>query len=322
MNKEGIIRVAFIGAGYMATEHLKVFCSIPKVELVGIHSKTRRQAEKLAEEYGVKHVLDSIPLLYDSTNADLVVVSVPELATFEVCKEVFKHPWTILIEKPVGFNLEDARRIYELAKSSGSKVFVALNRRHYGSTRSVVDELKSFDGSPRMVELLDQEDQISALGAGQPEVVVKNWMFANSIHIIDYLNIFCRGNLIGVENIISWDPMNPFLVFAKANYDSGDIGIYRCIWNAPGPWSVSITTKKKRWEMRPLEVAHSQDYGSRTSVKLAEFEMDSIFKPGLKFQAEQAIQAALGKANTLCTLDESMRLMELISEIYKVGENG
>jgi predicted dehydrogenase len=321
MNKEGIVKVAFVGAGYMTSEHLKAFGSIPNVDLAGIYSKTRGRAEKLAEEYEVKNVVDSISALHDSTNADLVMVSVPELATFEVCKEVFKHPWTILIEKPVGFNLEDAGRIYELAKSSRSKVFVALNRRHYGSTRSVIDELKSVEGLPRIVELFDQEDQISALRAGQPEMVVKNWMFANSIHIIDYLNIFCRGNLLGVENIISWDPINPFLVFAKANYDSGDVGIYRCVWNAPGPWSVSITTKSKRWEMRPLEVAHSQDYGSRKSMKLSEFEMDTIFKPGLKFQAEQAIRAALGKANTLCTLDESMHLMELISKIYKLGED-
>ncbi len=43
-------KVAFVGAGYMGTEHAKAFADVPGVELSGIFSRTRERAEKLAKE--------------------------------------------------------------------------------------------------------------------------------------------------------------------------------------------------------------------------------------------------------------------------------
>ena len=67
-------RVAFIGAGVMAREHLRAFADVDCVELSGLYSRTRSRAEKLGEDFGVRLVCDSIAELYERTEADLVVL--------------------------------------------------------------------------------------------------------------------------------------------------------------------------------------------------------------------------------------------------------
>ena len=70
----------------------------------------------MANEFQIEGVYDSIEDLYLETKADMVIISVPELSTEEVCDAAFKFPWICLIEKPVGYNLENAEIIYKLSE--------------------------------------------------------------------------------------------------------------------------------------------------------------------------------------------------------------
>ncbi len=311
MNK---IKIAFVGAGYMTTEHAKAFAAFPEVEIVGFTSLTMEKVKKLSDEYKAASFL-SITEMYEKTKADLVIVSVPELSTREVLKECFRFPWKILCEKPVGFDLNDAKTIHAEMKKSGRELFVALNRRHYGSVRTLVEKLSDQKGR-RYIHLHDQEDQISALKAGQPELVVKNWMYANSIHMIDFLSILGRGEITNVEKVIPFNPEKPDHVLAKITYSSGDIAVYEAVWNRPGPWFTVVTTDDARWEMRPVEQLACQVYGSRKLEPVPGNEWDTKFKPGLYLQATEMLKAMKGEKHQLPTMDDAMKTMGIVSRIY------
>jgi predicted dehydrogenase len=311
-------KVAFVGAGYMTTEHIKAFKDVPGVALAGIHSRTQARAEALALQSGVATVCGSIAELFEKTQADLAVISVPELSVREACLEAFKYPWTCLIEKPAGYDVADAEQILLGAVKLGRQAYVALNRRHHSSTRVVLEGINQQKGS-RLIHVYDQEDAIAARKAGQPELVVKNWMYANSIHVIDYFSLLGRGEIVSVTPVIEWTPDNPQFVVAKITYDSGDIGIYEAVWNGPGPWAVTVTTQEQRWEMRPLEQAMVQPYGSRKLELVAPHEWDTRFKPGLRVQAGEAIKAARGQPHSLPSLADAMKSMKLVQAIYGSG---
>lgn len=247
-----MLKISFIGAGNMTSEHIKAFADIANVKLVGIYSRTRKKSENIAFLNPGMIVCDSMEELYSKLKPDLVVISVPELSTESVCLEALKYPWVCLIEKPVGYNYENAEIILEAARKNNSKAYVALNRRHHSSTINVLKDMATVN-QQRVINIYDQENPNAALIAGQPELVVENWMYANSIHMIDYFSILGRGKVITIENIIKWNPKYPNFVLSKLTYDSGDIGIYQAVWNAPGPWAVVVSTQEKRWEMRPLE---------------------------------------------------------------------
>ncbi len=312
-----ITKIAFIGAGYMAEEHIRAFADIENVVIAGIFSRTRSKAVEVAQKYSIEYVCASIDELFLATQAHMVVIAVPELQVKSVCLKAFNHSWISLIEKPAGYNLVEAQLIAAAAKKSGRTAYVALNRRHYSSTRNVLNELNDVDGR-RLIHVYDQENPTIALQSGCPSEVVQNWMYANSIHLIDFFRVFGRGDITSVEPIIRWNPEKPEFVMAKITYSSGDIGIYEAIWNGPGPWAVTVTTQQKRFELRPLEQASVQLYKSRISDALPSHPWDTKFKPGLRLQAEEAINAVRLQPTLLPSLKEALETMKLVSAIYEV----
>ena len=248
-----------------------------------------------------------------------MVIAVPVLSVNAVGRECFKFPWTCLIEKPAGYNVNDAEELAGYAAQANRPVFVALNRRHHSSTKTVLKDLEGLTG-PRLIHVQDQEDQEAALRDGQPRLVVENWMYANSIHVIDLFRILGRGDVVAVEPIIRWNPQEPRFVAAKIAFDSGDIGLYQAVWNGPGPWAVSVTTQEKRWELRPLELASFQRHGSRKLEPAPVHEWDFRFKSGLRVQAQLAVQAAMGQPTpTLPSLEDALVSMRLVQAIYGNG---
>ena len=321
MNLKKVTKVAFIGAGYMSREHIRAFQSIANVQVVGIYSRTMDKALKVSKEFQIDLVTSSIDELYLKTSADLVVIAVPELAVSKVCISTFKYPWAILVEKPVGYNFEDATLIRDEARKTGSRVYVALNRRHYDSTRAALRLLEGEVGQ-RIISVRDQEDPAAAKVAGQPKLVVDNWMYANAIHMVDYLTFMARGAVTKVEIICPWNMVDPQFVAAKIQYDSGDIAIYEALWNRPGPWSVSVSMPSLRLEMRPLEHLSAQKYGVKKAEEVMLSRVNNHLKPGLERQAIEAISAINGNPHALPTLDSALKTMKLVSLIYGKNTDG
>lgn len=309
------IKVALVGAGYMAKEHLRAFREIESVTFTGITSRTMDKCTILAKEFGIQKICNSIDELWKSAEPDVLIVTVPELSARSVCLQAFQFPWKILMEKPAGYDLKDSQAICDAAKAKNRDVFVALNRRYYSSSTQLLAQLDQEKGS-RLIRINDQEDARAALKAGQPELVVNNWMYANSIHLIDLFRFYGRGEVTKVENMIPWKGIDSDYVASKISFSSGDIGLYTAVWNRPSPWSVTICSEGKYFEQKPIEALGVQVYGSRKLEPVAIHDWDLNFKPGLRFMAEDVINFLHGKANHLVPLAESHKSMELVSKIY------
>ena len=307
-------KVAVIGAGFTAREHIRALRDLANVQVAALHSRTRPRAEAMAREFDIPLVCDSIPELYERTRADLVFVTVPELAANPVAKASFVFPWTVMMEKPTGYNLADALDIQSAAEIHQSKVLVALNRRFLSATLQTKAEVGGIAG-PRFIKVQDQQNQSDAVASGQPQEVVRNYMYANSIHTIDYLRVFGRGRIRSVEPILRWDAEHPSVVVARIGFDSGDVGLYEGIWHCPGPWAVTVTVERKRWEMRPLERLTTQELGQPpNSVECSDW--DKTFKPGFRLQAQAAVACARGEPSDAVSLADAIETMRLISRIF------
>jgi predicted dehydrogenase len=298
----------------MAREHAKAFAALPDVEIAGFVGRTRARAEALAAAHDTK-VYDSVGAVWTAERPDAVVVTVNELSMREVAIACFAHPWVGLLEKPAGVDLPEAEALLAEANRSGARTYVALNRRSYAATRRALNELQD-DPSPRLISLLDQQDMAAAREMGQPELVVQNWMYANSIHVVDYLHIFGRGDVVAVEPVVPWTARSPGHVVAMVKFSSGDAGVYQAVWNGPGPWSATVTNRSVRLEMRPLERLGIQRPGERALTEVPADPIDRDFKPGLRYQAEQIVGILGGAGTTLPTLAESVRTMRLCADIY------
>lgn len=309
-------KIAVVGAGNMAREHIKAFSDIEEVEIVAITSRRLERAEELARQFGIAQVCSTILDMYQKHKPDGLIVAVSELETHDVLINAALFPWSILVEKPAGYNFVQAKNLYENVRPRQDSIFVAFNRRHYSSTREVLQQVNDVGGS-RVVVINDQEDPEIALADQRPLDVVENWMYANSIHLIDYFSLFCRGDLKIVNKIVPWRGLGTEFVLCELEYSSGDKGVYLSYWNRPHPWSVSISTKEMWWEIRPIESATRISRQSRVPVSIEKSKWDADFKPGLRLQAEEFVLHLKKHHYCLPTIKDSLFTMELVSKIYE-----
>ena len=281
-----------VGGGAMTREHIKAFRDVPGVEIAGICNRTREKAQALATEYGIPYVASNIADLRAKTNADLAIVAVYETAINPVMREVLAHPWAVLMEKPIGVDLADAESV--AAAANNHRVFVGLNRRFLSSTQAVLDDLAN-DPGPRFVHVQDQQSLDVARQIGHADAVVKNWMFANSIHLVDYLCAFGRGDVVDVTPVERGSRRRSRAWSSPRSRSApATSGLYEGIWNGPGPWACTVTTPRRRWEMRPLEKAVFQNAGERALNPVEPHAWDGAYKPGARLQAERVVAAVRG----------------------------
>ena len=146
--------------------------------------------------------------------------------------------------------------------------------------------------------------------------MVKQWMFANSVHLIDYFNIFCRGELKNIEVQNSPIGHQSKVTSAQLEFTSGDTGIYTGVWNTAGFWSVKITTGAQLLELRPLEQLMQQIYPERKANLIAQDGLSDL-KPGLKAQAAEFLRALSFRDHKLPSISDYLVTSDLVAKIYR-----
>ena len=103
------------------------------------------------------------------------------------------------------------------------------------------------------IKVYSDYDQQNILNKKIANIVKKNYMYANSIHLIDYINIFCRGKIIEISDVIKLKQNKSKYICKKILFSSGDCVLYTAIWRRSERWSVNINMSMLRLELKPLE---------------------------------------------------------------------
>lgn len=117
------IKTAVIGVGSMGVNHARVNWELPGVDLVGISDTNETLVKTIAKKYGTQPYTDYCKLL-DETKPDAVTIAVPTLFHREVALEIIDRGISLLIEKPIAFDLEEGREIITAAKKKGVKLMI------------------------------------------------------------------------------------------------------------------------------------------------------------------------------------------------------
>ena len=305
------IKIVLIGAGNMASQYLKVLSVNKKVELSGIFSRTFDKAENLKLKFNIKKNLHSIDDLYKETKADIVLVTVPGDHIFTISKKLLNFPWLIFIEKPPGINFYEYNQLLLKSKIQNKKIYVGMNRRYFSSTLNLIKKIKNIK-EPRSIQIYDQQNTRIAKQKGKSKKLILNWMYANSIHLIDYISFLTRGKINKIYFIQKTkNEINCFLKFT-----SGDVVNYISRWNKPGPWQVKLSTNKYYFEMSPLETLRIKSDLNKKDILIDISKNDKKFKTGLKLQIDDLINVFLNKKNKLVDLKGMYKTINLINKIY------
>lgn len=237
--------VALVGAGWVAGEYVKVFRDHPAVSLRGIFTRTPAKAEALLAEYGVEaRIYSTEDELFDDDEVSIVASTTsPEVRAKYIVRaaESGRH---VVIEKPVGLNMDDVRQIRDAVTKSGVKSitsFIARWNPQIQTTRRMIDDGLIGD------VLYAEADYWHPLQKWYPsyywmckEELGRSALMVGGCHAVDMLRYFV-GEVTEVAAFSSKAKFNPDYTFppnivGTVRFESGQVGKVSAIMDAETPY--------------------------------------------------------------------------------------
>ena len=139
------MNIFFIGMGYMGFERLKAIINLkkkndinisgfydPNIKIMKLNNLTLKSEKNLNSDF------------FKKKKIDLCIISVPHYLTLKYVKVCLKNSGKInlLVEKPLGTNLSETKKIINLKKKK-QKIFVGLNYRYFDGILKMLQDIKN-----------------------------------------------------------------------------------------------------------------------------------------------------------------------------------
>ncbi len=131
------VRVALIGTGGMANEHVKLFRAVPGCRLVAAADVDRERAREFARRHDISESFGSAEELLAGCDFDAASIVAPDAAhaTLSIlCLKAGKH---VLCEKPLATSHAEARQMAAVARRSGTVAMVNFSYRNWSALQGV-----------------------------------------------------------------------------------------------------------------------------------------------------------------------------------------
>ena len=135
-----MLSVAIVGAGRVGGIRAGVIRRSDRSLLTAVADTDQARAEKVAEETGA-HVSTDWTSVVARSDVDAVVVCTPTKYHADVTIVALQAGKHVLCEKPLGRNVDEARRMFEAARSSGRLLKTGFNYRHMSHVRKAKELL-------------------------------------------------------------------------------------------------------------------------------------------------------------------------------------
>ena len=130
MSSDGKVKVGLVGTGRWAdVVHAPGIQSHPHAELVAVCSRTRQNAEAMADKFGAPRVLTDHAELLAVDGLDAVVVVTTNATHHPICMAAIERGLHVFCEKPLGMTTAQTRELHAAAERAGVKHMVAFTCR-------------------------------------------------------------------------------------------------------------------------------------------------------------------------------------------------
>lgn len=285
-----------IGAGYMGREYAKILKA--KAVPFSVIGRGAETAAAFTEETGVAVRTGGVALAIDESGCPpsaILAVNIDCLRD-EAIRLLEGGVKRLLIEKPAGLDLAEISAVARSAAKHGADVRVAFNRRFYAPVLRAEEMIRDDGGVTSFCfEFTEWAHRVA--DHPTPAAVKRNWLLANSVHVIDLA--FWLGSqpteiYAANKGSISWHPRAAVFVGAGQTVN-GSLFTYHSNWNSAGRWGLEVCTEHRRLFFRPMEQLAAQTKGS-IAIEPVEIDcpLDRTYKPGLYLLTESFLS---GKAD-------------------------
>lgn len=120
-------KVAIVGAGVWANNHMTGWRAREDAEVVSVVRSSEERAKQTARRWGVPEWSGDYKAVIARPDIDIVDICLPHDMHAAVACEALEAGKHVVLEKPVAATLEEARRLADTAKRTGRRVMVSEN---------------------------------------------------------------------------------------------------------------------------------------------------------------------------------------------------
>lgn len=187
-------RVAVIGCGLIGQRRAKCVDENSDSSLKYVVDTTAKVVQQLAQKYHCQWDTDWRKTVRNP-DIDVVIVSTPNYLLSPIAVEAMKNGKHVLIEKPMGRKLEEARQICQVSKKYKRTLKIGFNHRYHPAIRKAY-QLFVEDKIGKLINIRSQ------YGHGGRPGYEKEWrgnyklcgggeLTDQGVHIIDLIQWFC-----------------------------------------------------------------------------------------------------------------------------------
>ncbi len=122
-----MLRIAIVGCGKVADQHLHAIHRIPDCEIVALCDREPLMATQLGERCGVSACFSDAPEMLQSVRPDVVHITTPPQSHYSVAADCLKAGSHVYVEKPFTITAGEAESLIQLAEDRSLKATVGHN---------------------------------------------------------------------------------------------------------------------------------------------------------------------------------------------------
>ncbi len=148
-------RIGLIGLGSRSSRHMGAFEELASVEVAALSDiqADRMRAGRQGPAVNAELYTDYRELIADS-RVEAVVIAAPNFLHAEMAIAALQAGKHVLMEKPIGLDYEQARRVVAAARATGGVLVVGMQRYFKVEYRRIIDAVKSGEiGTPYLFAL-------------------------------------------------------------------------------------------------------------------------------------------------------------------------
>jgi hypothetical protein len=300
--------IYIIGTGRIALEYTKLL-KYKKEEFIVIGNSIN-SVNKFETLTGVKALSGGVEKHWLELNEDAYFINCVGVDKLdEVTKIILRsNPKRILVEKPGFLSINSALNEKDFY-SKIDNVFIACNRRFFDSVIKLKKILSNETAISAHFEFNEKGIQIDS--AFWNKEILSNWVFANSIHVIDTVfYLIGQPDQLAIckeKNKIEWSPYDTFIGHGISS--NNVYFTFNSNWVSPGSWCIEIKTENRCFILNPMEILKCRNVDG--SIEIIE-KSASDFKPGFNHQLDLFINSP----KELLTVKDHISNLEKQKNIY------
>jgi len=319
------IKLAVIGVGEAAQNfHLPIYYKLPNVTLEGVFDRIPTKAKAIADKFEINKVYNDIDDLLNNDDITAVDICTTTDTHFGLAIKAIEKGKSVIIEKPIAKNYEEAKLILEAAKRNNAKVMVATNQRF----RYDAMVLKNF------VQTNELGNIFYVKGAWHQQKRGREWrqqiersgggvLIDLGVSLIDSLLWICDFPKVTSVNasIFKQTTQNvEDVCIASIKFESGMMANLEMSWSLFGSknaFSFDIYGSNGSAKINPLQLFKNDGDVFSPITNVDSLSNIAIHKKSFESQLKHFINGVLGHQPIISTPEEAVQTMKIIDMLYR-----